>query len=94
MPQDELSQLAELLEREVRGEGGLHTFFTLNSNANVRLEDHTNIIASISDTGNPFSIGVVLECLADISLLSWGASTNTDTRCLDGLVEELVTCLF
>lgn len=50
MPKNQLSEMAELCETEVRGKTSLHTLFADYSQTDVCLLYHRNIITTISNT--------------------------------------------
>jgi hypothetical protein len=52
MPQNELTEVAELSQAKVRRKTCLHPFFSNNTNSNVSFLDHRDIVSSISDTSN------------------------------------------
>lgn len=49
VPQDESPQLFEFVDGEVRRQRGLHSFFADDSDAHVRLENHSDIVAAITN---------------------------------------------
>lgn len=48
MPQNELFEIAELVDREVGSKGGLHSLFANNAYTNVSLKNHADVVASIT----------------------------------------------
>ena len=93
MPQDELSDSLELLNREVGGKSSLHSLFANDANSHVSLKDHANIVSSVSDSCDPLPTDVVLQCPHNISLLSRAAAADAETRSNDGSCEELMSQL-
>ena len=53
MPEKQLGKEAELGDGKVGRQGSLFSFFTDNTNAHIRSLDHTNIVASVTDTADP-----------------------------------------
>lgn len=58
MPKNEILQMAELNEREIGGKCRLHAFFADDAEANIRLLDHGDVIATITNASYSFLIEV------------------------------------
>ena len=56
MPKNEIPQMAELIDGEVRCQCRLLSFLTYDSEAYVCLLDHSDVIAAIADAGYSFLI--------------------------------------
>ena len=93
MPQDQFAQLLELLEGKVRSQRCLEALFALDSNADIRLHNHANVVATVADSRNALASCVVLQGFAYFSLLRWGASADAHAWRLNRCVEEGVSCL-
>lgn len=97
MPEHELHYipgyilLLELFDRIVRGQSCLFTFFSFNSDSNVGFLDHTDIIASISDTQN--ALAEFLQESSDHLLLRRGTPAAAYAVGLHGHLHEEIPVL-
>lgn len=55
MPHEQFGKVVKLRYGKVCGEGGLAAFFPNNTNTNVGGLDHGDIVAAISDAGDPLA---------------------------------------
>ena len=69
MPEKKTTQDFELRDSIIREARSLIAFLTENTNANVRLLYHVDIISSISDGQGDGILHVILHDLCDLSLL-------------------------
>ena len=65
VPEHEVAQVAELRNREVTRERGLHSLLPLDSDSDVGALDHPDVVAPVPDAADP-SLGVFLEILRDL----------------------------
>jgi hypothetical protein len=70
MPDQELNQMTELLNREIGCQTGLSTFFTNNTNTNIGSLDHRDIVATIANTADTL-LGVFANELGHLRFLVW-----------------------
>lgn len=61
MPENQLFQVTELVNGEIRGQSSLHSFLANDTNAHISFQYHANIITSIADGCNPLSFGESLK---------------------------------
>jgi hypothetical protein len=80
MPEDEPSQVFEFVNAEVGSKTSLLAFSANDANTNIGLEDHPDVVASISYRASSFA-SISANLLSDQCFLSWTASTHTNTRC-------------
>ena len=88
VPQHQLVEVFELIDGEVSSERRLLSFFSNDTDANVGLEDHADVISSVTNSGGPLA-SRGRNLLRDDSLLSGTTSAHTNTRRLGSLREEV-----
>ena len=76
MEEHQRLQESELPNSEVRGPGGLHAFFSCDSNTNMSLINHGDIVSTISYTQSSLVRVGSLDHLNDICLLFWTDTTG------------------
>ena len=74
---------------EVSGEGGLHSFLTHDTETNVCLLNHSDIVTTISDARDDF-FGGFLDVSGDDSFLRGTASTDAYCLRLESDTEEFL----
>lgn len=89
VPKDQLVKVLELVDREVGSQRRLLTLFADNTDANVGLEDHADVVTSIADSSSPLASRSG-NLLGDDGLLGGTASADANTRRLARLREEVV----
>ena len=52
VPQNQSPEFLELVDGEVRGERGLHALLADNADADIRLENHTHVVAAVADAAS------------------------------------------
>ena len=77
MPEYKSPQVLELIDGEIRGKRSLLAFFSNNTNANIRFQDHAHIITSVADSCGSFA-GVLCDLLSDQGFLRRRASAYTN----------------
>ena len=77
MPEHKSSQVLELIDGEIRGKRSLLAFFSNNTNANIRFQDHAHIITSVANSRSSFA-GVLSDLLSDQGFLRRRASADTN----------------
>ena len=77
MPEYELLDVTELIDREIRSKRSLLSLLSHNSNSHICFQNHANIVSAVSDTG--YSLASVLDhAFGDISFLGGRASAYAD----------------
>jgi len=89
MPQDQTSKKFELVDREVCCERRLLAFFSDDTDTNVSLLDHANIVAAISNAASSLA-SELCNFLSYQTLLSWTAPAYADARSLGSCRPELL----
>jgi len=77
VPQDKPAKLLEFIDGEVRGERCLHALFTDDTHTNVRLQNHTDIVTTITNRACTLA-SELTNLVRNGGLLSRAATTNTD----------------
>jgi len=77
VPDDQLFDVAESLDRKIGSERGLHAFLAYDSKSDVRFLDHCHIITTVTDAGNDFA-SEVLDIHCNGSFLGGAAPTYAD----------------
>lgn len=78
VPKKQINEMLELHNREIRAESRLLTFFADYTDTDVCREDHAHVITAVTDAEG-FLVGVVLDTVCDVGLLS-GRAPATDDR--------------
>jgi hypothetical protein len=69
-----------MVDGEVGGQSGLHSLLADDSDSDICLKDHADVVAAVAHRGNPLAAGEFLEQPDNICLLSWAASADTEAR--------------
>lgn len=87
MPQYQLLNITELIDREISSKRSLLTFLTHNPNSYICFQNHSYIVTAISDTS--YSLTCVLDhAFSDVCFLGWRATTDTNDRSFAGDFEK------
>jgi hypothetical protein len=89
VPDEELYEVAELLDGEVGGEGGLPALLSDDSDADVCGLDHADVVAAVADAAHAL-LGVVADEVGDVGFLRGGAAAGDDGGELDGNGDEFL----
>ena len=90
MEEQEGAHILELRDGVVRGSSSLHAFQTLNTNTDVSLTDHVDIVSSIADRQSDSFRILVSHHVDDISLLFGRYATSEDNLGFLNKVDELL----
>ena len=93
MPEEQINQVLELIDGEIRTEGCLFAFFADDTDTNICCEDHADIVTSIPDTKG-FLLSIELDAICHIGLLGWRASTTDDSSDSAGQGKEHTLVVF
>ncbi len=77
MPQNQLLDITELIDREISSKRSLFSFLTHDPNTHICFQNHSNIISSISYTSNSFA-RVLDHTFSNVCFLGWRATADTD----------------
>ncbi|KAI6757675.1 hypothetical protein HG531_003500 [Fusarium graminearum] len=87
MPDQELDQVTELLDRKVGSQTGLSTLLTNNTNTDIGSLNHGYIVATIANTAHAL-LGVLADELSNLGFLVWRATASNNSRQLNGDRDE------
>ena len=93
MPEEQIGEVFELVDGEVRGQSCLLAFFANDADTDISSEDHADIVAAVADAES-LLVGVELDLLSDVGFLRGGAaaaddSTDATSECEEHLLERL-----
>jgi hypothetical protein len=78
VPNNQLFDVAESLDRKIGSERGLHAFLADDSKSDVSLLNHCDIIATVTDAGDDLA-SEMLDVYGNSSFLGRAAPTHADS---------------